>query len=68
MGSQMPEIDPHQDWFLNNARENGTHTILRFSRDFDTLDDQDYPITVCILWKFVVNSTFFNISSTKCGY
>lgn len=46
MGNQMPEIDASQDWTLNDAWESATHTFLSFSRNLDTCDPDDYPITV----------------------
>lgn len=42
----MPVLDDQQDWKLINGYENETHTMLQFSRKFDTCDHQDFPITV----------------------
>lgn len=42
-------MDDQQDWELLNGYENGTHTIIQFSRKFDTCDHQDFPITVIYL-------------------
>lgn len=36
VGHQIPVRDPSQDWKLLSARENGTHTMISFSRVFDT--------------------------------
>jgi hypothetical protein len=49
---QKPQPDPEhlQDWALHQATENGTHTILHFSRDLVTRDDDDFPITGRPLW------------------
>jgi len=50
----MPETDPNQDWTLHSATEDGTCTVLTFSRAFDTCDPQDYPITVNFLNKYAM--------------
>jgi len=54
VGNQMPETDPNQDWTLHSATEDGTCTVLTFSRAFDTCDPQDYPITVNFLNKYAM--------------
>ncbi|KFM72379.1 DBH-like monooxygenase protein 1-like protein, partial [Stegodyphus mimosarum] len=41
----LPILDDQQDWELLNGYENRTHTILQFSRKFDTCDQQDLPVT-----------------------
>nr|XP_042896022.1 DBH-like monooxygenase protein 1 isoform X2 [Parasteatoda tepidariorum] len=41
----IPVLDDQQDWHLLSGYENITHTILQFSRKFDTCDQQDIPIT-----------------------
>ncbi|XP_071438873.1 MOXD1 homolog 2 [Hetaerina americana] len=40
-----PEVEASQDWELLLGYENGTHTILRFRRAYDTCDRMDYKIT-----------------------
>lgn len=55
MGNQLPEEDASQDWVLHWASESDTHTYLSFSRDFDTCDAQDYPITenkISLIWAY----------------
>ncbi|KAG8225699.1 hypothetical protein J437_LFUL001732 [Ladona fulva] len=44
-GRSEPELDASQDWELLLGYENGTHTILRFRRPYDTCDRKDYRIT-----------------------
>lgn len=47
VGARVPERDRKQDWKLEDAYETGgTHTFLKFSRAFDTCDEDDYAITV----------------------
>ncbi|GBM58841.1 DBH-like monooxygenase protein 1 [Araneus ventricosus] len=41
----MPVLDDQQDWQLLHGYENDTHTVLQFSRKFDTCDEQDLAIT-----------------------
>jgi hypothetical protein len=53
-GYVVPPEDASQDWTLDSAIENGTHTSLTFSRALDTCDkDQDMAITantVKLIW------------------
>ncbi|ODN05523.1 DBH-like monooxygenase protein 1, partial [Orchesella cincta] len=55
VGNQI-EIDESQDYILEGARENSTHTFLSFSRPFDTCDkDHDLPIDydyIAVIWAF----------------
>lgn len=46
VGTKEPQIDDSQDWTLLSASENDTHTLLSFSRAFDTCDSQDFAINV----------------------
>jgi hypothetical protein len=41
-----PEVDSSQDYELLLGYENGTHTVIRFRRRYDTCDPQDFRITV----------------------
>jgi dimethyladenosine transferase 1 len=41
-----PEVDQSQDYELLLGYENGTHTVIRFRRQYDTCDQHDYRITV----------------------
>lgn len=53
IGDEEPVLDATQDWNFISASENGTHTMLAFSRPFDTCDPQDYSITedqIVIIW------------------
>jgi len=44
-----PILDTSQDWFLDSASENGTHTELVFHRAFETVDVvDDHAITVSL--------------------
>ncbi|XP_069693146.1 MOXD1 homolog 2-like [Periplaneta americana] len=44
-GRGEPELDPSQDYELLLGYENGTHTVIRFRRRYDTCDPHDYTIT-----------------------
>lgn len=44
--SRDPQMDLSQDYCLLLGYENKTHTILRFSRRYDTCDPRDLKITV----------------------
>lgn len=39
-------MDRSQDIRILSSRENGTHTIIKFTRDMDTGDKEDYKIKV----------------------
>lgn len=41
-----PQMDSSQDYNLQVGYENKTHTVLRFSRQYDTCDRRDFKITV----------------------
>nr|KAF7423870.1 hypothetical protein H0235_009153 [Vespula pensylvanica] len=43
--SKDPEVDSSQDYRLLLGYENKTHTVLRFSRRYDTCDSRDLKIT-----------------------
>ncbi|ODM97625.1 DBH-like monooxygenase protein 1 [Orchesella cincta] len=56
----MPTMDKQQDWTLIEASENKetSTTYLKFSRLFNTCDDEDYPIsndTARIIWSVGAN-------------
>ncbi|XP_053566649.1 DBH-like monooxygenase protein 1 [Bombina bombina] len=47
--------DSQQNYNLEYAMENGTHTFLKFSRDLNTCDNNDKPITestIRIIWAY----------------
>ncbi|KOC64033.1 MOXD1 like protein 2 [Habropoda laboriosa] len=44
--SKDPQMDSSQDYCLLQGFENKTHTVLRFSRPYDTCDRRDLKITV----------------------
>ncbi|KAI4479869.1 hypothetical protein M0804_010608 [Polistes exclamans] len=44
--SKDPEVDSSQDYRLLLGYENKTHTVLRFSRRYDTCDSRDLKITL----------------------
>lgn len=44
--SRDPQMDSSQDYHLLLGYENKTHTVLRFSRQYDTCDHHDLKITV----------------------
>jgi dimethyladenosine transferase 1 len=43
-----PEVDQSQDYEMLLGYENGTHTVFRFRRQYDTCDQHDYRITVSL--------------------
>ncbi|KYQ56250.1 MOXD1 like protein 2 [Trachymyrmex zeteki] len=43
--SRDPQMDSSQDYRLLLGYENKTHTVLRFSRRYDTCDPRDLKIT-----------------------
>ncbi|XP_017886993.2 MOXD1 homolog 2-like, partial [Ceratina calcarata] len=43
--SKDPQMDSSQDYTLLLGFENKTHTVLRFSRQYDTCDPRDLKIT-----------------------
>ncbi|GIY68908.1 MOXD1 homolog 2 [Caerostris extrusa] len=55
----MPVLDDQQDFQLLHGYENETHTVLQFSRKFDTCDDQDMAITV-VKFQFILTFYVFN--------
>ncbi|XP_078593907.1 DBH-like monooxygenase protein 1 homolog [Branchiostoma floridae x Branchiostoma japonicum] len=49
----QPAVDESQDWELVSGNENGTHTVLRFSRKLMTCDTKDRVInkdTMRVIW------------------
>ncbi|KAL1464556.1 hypothetical protein WDU94_004189 [Cyamophila willieti] len=40
-GHAAPMKDQHQNYELLTGFQNDTHTVVRFSRDWDTCDSQD---------------------------
>ena len=44
-----PAIDESQDWELKCGEEEDGYTILEFSRDYVTCDDDDLPIAVSMI-------------------
>ncbi|XP_068215999.1 DBH-like monooxygenase protein 1 [Palaemon carinicauda] len=54
-GYGIPIIDKTQDVELIEGYQNDTHTVLKFSRLWDSCDDEDYKITddtVRIIWAY----------------
>ncbi|XP_020297995.1 MOXD1 homolog 2 [Pseudomyrmex gracilis] len=55
--SRVPEMDSSQDYRLLLGYENKTHTVLRFSRRYDTCDPRDLKITndtMQVVWQYHV--------------
>ncbi|KAK2584480.1 hypothetical protein KPH14_006855 [Odynerus spinipes] len=53
--SKDPEVDSSQDYRLLLGYENKTHTVLRFSRRYDTCDSRDLKITndtMQVVWQY----------------
>lgn len=44
-----PAIDDQQDWELEDGYEEDGFTVLEFTRNYTTCDDNDLPITVSTL-------------------
>ncbi|XP_053994573.1 MOXD1 homolog 2 isoform X1 [Hylaeus volcanicus] len=54
-GSRDPQMDSSQDYSLLLGYENKTHTVLRFSRRYDTCDSWDLKITndtMQVVWQY----------------
>ncbi|XP_064097931.1 MOXD1 homolog 1-like isoform X2 [Macrobrachium nipponense] len=54
-GYGIPIIDKSQNVELLSGYQNGTHTVLRFKRPWDTCDHEDFKIandTVRIIWSY----------------
>ncbi|XP_063980293.1 MOXD1 homolog 2 [Diachasmimorpha longicaudata] len=52
-----PQMDSSQDYHLLLGYENKTHTVLRFSRQYDTCDPRDLKITndtMQVVWQYHV--------------
>ncbi|XP_033223528.1 MOXD1 homolog 2 [Belonocnema kinseyi] len=50
-----PQMDSSQDYHLQLGYENKTHTVLRFSRQYDTCDPRDLKITndtMQVVWQY----------------
>ncbi|CAK9815881.1 MOXD1 homolog 2 [Anthophora quadrimaculata] len=55
--SKDPQMDSSQDYCLLQGFENKTHTVLRFSRPYDTCDPRDLKITndtMQVVWQYHV--------------
>lgn len=55
--SKDPQMDSSQDYSLLLGYENKTHTVLRFSRRYDTCDPRDLKITndtMQVVWQYHV--------------
>ncbi|XP_012063629.1 PREDICTED: MOXD1 homolog 2 [Atta cephalotes] len=55
--SRDPQMDSSQDYRLLLGYENKTHTVLRFSRRYDTCDPRDLKITndtMQVVWQYHV--------------
>jgi len=63
-----PIKDAHDDWELIEAREDQTKTYLKFSRDLNTCDTEDYPISVSKLFKQRENLTFKGFLAIFLGF
>ncbi|XP_014208598.1 MOXD1 homolog 2 [Copidosoma floridanum] len=53
-----PQMDSSQDYHLQSGYENKTHTVLRFSRRYDTCDPRDLKITndtLQVVWQYHVD-------------
>lgn len=61
-GKELPLIDDHQDWLLEFAEENETHTCAIFKRHFVTCDHlSDLPITndvIKLIWAYHQDDPF----------
>jgi hypothetical protein len=65
-------VDSSQDYELLLGYENGTHTVIRFRRRYDTCDPHDHRITVrcCPVWDtsfYCWTSHFSNRTQVFCA-
>ena len=44
LDSKAPLLDPSQDFVIHGGFENETHTVVRFSRKWDTCDHENVRI------------------------
>lgn len=56
--------DPLQSYKLLYGRENGTHTVLAFSRNLQTCDDNDKVITVGLTTTCIITSGTISLKET----
>ena len=69
-GSFLPSVDSSQDWFLLNGEEENGYTILEFSRNLTTCDENDLNIQVPtshILNVWCATTNIVLIVSTNAG-
>ena len=55
VGNNVPYLDSKQSYRLEHGHENETHTVVQFSRDWDTCDEQDVRLgtdTVRLIWAY----------------
>ena len=55
VGNNVPYLDTSQDYHLISGYENDTHTVVTFSRAWDTCDDQDLALghdTARLIWAY----------------
>ena len=55
VGNNVPYLDTKQSYRLEAGYENETHTVVEFSRAWDTCDDQDVRLgtdTVRLIWAY----------------
>ena len=55
VGNNVPYLDTVQDYSLHWGYENDTHTVVQFSRAWDTCDNEDMPLghdTVRLIWAY----------------
>ena len=55
VGNNVPYLDTRQDYKVISGYENDTHTVVTFSRAWDTCDDQDLALghdTARLIWAY----------------
>ena len=55
VGNNVPYLDTSQDYHLISGYENDTHTVVTFTRAWDTCDDQDLALghdTARLIWAY----------------
>ena len=55
VGNNVPYLDTKQSYRLERGYENETHTVVQFSRAWDTCDEQDVRLgsdTVRLIWAY----------------
>ena len=50
----LPPTDESQDWFLVSGEEENGYTILEFTRNLTSCDENDLDIKVCLMQFLII--------------